>query len=151
MSQNYGRVGIHLFQEVMKLIQTHWDDHTAGLIEGGKLQAGGIAGTIPAGTLPGHHATHETGGTDALVNNLDANARLAVLLDGALIGKRRGVNFVTGAGVTLAVVDDGPDERVNVTITATGGGTAPAVELLVAGDPPQPVTASDGDFVYARR
>ena len=38
------------------------------------------------------------------------------------VGPRQEINFIEGTNVTLTVADDGPNDRVNVTITSSGGG-----------------------------
>ena len=79
------------------------------------------ARTITAGT-------GLTGGGD-----LSANRSLAVsdnsttqrveVAEGAtLIGTRKRINFVEGSNVTITTADDAGNDRVNVTIAATGGG-----------------------------
>ncbi len=69
-----------------------------------------------------HQSTHASGGSDALTGNVDANARVNVRKAGTSVGTRRGINFIDGANATVTVVDDPANERVNVTIAATGGG-----------------------------
>ena len=41
---------------------------------------------------------------------------------GALVGVRTAVNLIQGANVTLTVADDAPNDRVNVTVAASGSG-----------------------------
>jgi hypothetical protein len=45
---------------------------------------------------------------------------------GTLIGVRRTINLIEGTNVTLTVADDVANDRVNVTVAATGGGGSPA-------------------------
>lgn len=40
---------------------------------------------------------------------------------GTLIGRRRTINLIEGSNVTLTVQDDSVNDRVNVTIAASGG------------------------------
>ncbi|MGW8180315.1 MAG: hypothetical protein ACWGQW_16385, partial [bacterium] len=47
--------------------------------------------------------------------------KVQVAYTGALVGTRQEINFITGTNVTLAVADDVGNDRVNVTISATGG------------------------------
>lgn len=57
--------------------------------------------------------------TSALGNN----ARVAVAKNsGATVGTRRQLNLIEGSGITLTEADDGANERVNVTIAASGSG-----------------------------
>ena len=48
--------------------------------------------------------------------------RLVVSLAGSVVGTRRQINFIQGSNITLTVADDSGNDRVNVTIAATGGG-----------------------------
>ena len=92
-----------------------------------------------------HASTHQAGGSDPLEGDLDANARIGVMNAGTLVGTRRRVNFIAGANVTLDIVDDATNEKVDVTVNASGGG-----ELFVtATAPPQSIPAG-GYFVLAR-
>ncbi|MGI8483811.1 MAG: hypothetical protein ACR2OU_06070 [Thermomicrobiales bacterium] len=68
-----------------------------------------------------HESRHQVGEADALVGNLDANARVAINADGAAVGVRRAVNLIAGANVTLMASDDALAEKVDVTIAAVGG------------------------------
>lgn len=73
-----------------------------------------------------HKASHVTTATDAFVAGdlLDATSRLKVSKAGALIGARRQLNLIQGTGVTLTIVDDSANEKVDVTIDAAGGSAA---------------------------
>jgi hypothetical protein len=89
---------------------------------GGALSGSAVSGPIPLASLPAHHTTHETGGSDALTGTLDANARVAVAKNGAApTGTRRTLNLIEGTNVTLTVADNSVSERVDVTIAALGG------------------------------
>jgi hypothetical protein len=76
---------------------------------------------LPTTHLPSHASTHAAGGSDPITGNLDANARVAVQNSGTLVGTRRAINFIAGTNVSLNIADDATNERVNVTINATGG------------------------------
>jgi len=113
--------------------------------------------TIQASDLPSHthtrsqitdfsHAsTHASGGSDALTGNLDANARVNVRQGGTSIGTRRSINFIAGTNVSLNIVDDAVNEKVDVTINAQGGGEL----FATATAPPQTIEAGSY-FVLAR-
>jgi hypothetical protein len=49
-------------------------------------------------------------------------ARTIIRKAGTLIGVRRTINLIEGTNVTLTVADDVANDRVNVTINASGGG-----------------------------
>lgn len=61
--------------------------------------------------------------TTASAVNSDATARVQVALEGSLIGTRRQINFLTGSNITYVVTDDAGNERVDVEISSTGGGS----------------------------
>jgi len=61
--------------------------------------------------------------TTASAVNSDATARVQVALEGTLIGTRRQINFLTGSNITYVVTDDAGNERVDVEISSTGGGS----------------------------
>jgi hypothetical protein len=74
----------------------------------------------PSTFPPSAHAnTHQSGGSDALTGDLDANARVGVMNAGTLVGTRRRVNFIAGTNVSLNAVDDATNEKVDVTINAS--------------------------------
>ncbi len=117
------------------------DDHTQYLKE--KLN-GGLASEIPlhdhssaaeAGQIDhddllnvsadqhhaeDHQARHQTGGADALVGDIDANARVNVRVNsGADVGERRRLNLIDGDAISISAVDDAGGEEVDITINAT--------------------------------
>jgi hypothetical protein len=49
-------------------------------------------------------------------------ARTIIRKAGTLIGVRRTLNLIEGTNVTLTIADDIPNDRVNITIAASGGG-----------------------------
>lgn len=63
---------------------------------------------------------------------LGNNARVAVSRNsGATVGTRRRINFIEGTNVTLTVTDDAGNEEVDVTIAASGGGSASGTTAYV--------------------
>lgn len=58
--------------------------------------------------------------TDA-VNRLRFNNTLTVSVDSTIIGSRAEVNFIAGTNITLSGTDNLADERVDITITSSGG------------------------------
>lgn len=74
-------------------------------------------------TPSAHKLTHEAGGSDPLTGNLDANARIKVLVEDVLVGIRRGINLFPGTGISFTVVDDNVDEEVEIIIESSGGGS----------------------------
>lgn len=54
---------------------------------------------------------------------IDANAKVDVALEGVSIGKRRQINFLTGSNINYNITDDAGNERVDVEISSTGGGS----------------------------
>ncbi|MCS7250802.1 MAG: hypothetical protein NZ608_07815, partial [candidate division WOR-3 bacterium] len=65
-----------------------------------------------------HKESHYVGGDDALEGELNANARVNVQFGGQNIGKRRTINFNSGANVMIDIRDNPENERVNVNISA---------------------------------
>lgn len=66
-------------------------------------------------------------GTHQIVNandaiSINANARVGVALEGAAIGSRRQLNFLTGSNISYTITDDPGNERVDIEISSTGGG-----------------------------
>jgi hypothetical protein len=59
---------------------------------------------------------------DAAGNLVTGVGRLVVSLAGSVVGTRRQINLIQGSNVTLTVADDSGNDRVNVTIAASGGG-----------------------------
>lgn len=50
---------------------------------------------------------------------------------GTLIGTRSAINLIEGTGATLTVTDDAANDRVNVTVSATGGGGGSGAMTLI--------------------
>jgi hypothetical protein len=69
-----------------------------------------------------HANTHVSGGSDPIIGDLDANARVTVKQDGTVVGTRRAINFIAGTNVSLSISDDPTNEEVDITISAVGGG-----------------------------
>lgn len=59
--------------------------------------------------------------TDA-VNRLRFNNTLTLSVDSTIIGARAEVNFIAGTNITLSGTDNLADERVDITISSSGGG-----------------------------
>jgi len=82
-----------------------------------------------------HASSHVSGGSDAITGNLDANARVNVQQGGTSVGTRRSINFIAGTNVSLDVVDDEANEKVDVTINAQNE------PFVTATAPPQVIAA----------
>lgn len=96
---------------------TAWDDMLIGWNY--------VSGKPSTFTPATHQTAHQSGGTDALTGSVDANARVGVGKNGAAVtGTRRKINLVEGTNVTMTVVDDSVNERVNVTVNADLVGVA---------------------------
>ena len=61
-------------------------------------------------------------GTDVIVSANTTNQKINVLSGGTSIGTRKAINFISGSNTTITVVDDGGNDRVNVTVDTSGGG-----------------------------
>jgi hypothetical protein len=69
------------------------------------------------------------GGIIKQAASLDILARVGVKKNGSLVGSRRGINFVEGANITLAISDDVGNEEVDVTITGAAGSGSGGLEV----------------------
>jgi hypothetical protein len=84
-----------------------------------------LALLTPLTTFNTHKSRHVAGAADAFVSNdlLDATARVGIKKNsGAVVGTRRGLNFIEGANITLTITDDGAGEKVNIQIDSSAGG-----------------------------
>jgi hypothetical protein len=61
-----------------------------------------------------------TGVISAITNSVVQ--KIEVYKTGSLIGTRKAINLIEGTNVTLTVADDAGNDRVNITVAATGGG-----------------------------
>lgn len=60
-------------------------------------------------------------GAMSVIDGLISTAqKFGIKAAGVLIGSRRNINFIQGSGATLSVVDDSVNDKVDVTISATG-------------------------------
>ena len=85
---------------------------------GAGLQGGGnLAGDLTLSVVPG-----------------DPTQQVQFLQAGAAVGTRHGVNFISGANVTVAVADNSTAGRVDVTISSTGGGSGMVDPTTTKGD-----------------
>ena len=57
--------------------------------------------------------------------------RTIIRKTGTLIGVRRTLNLIEGTNVTLTIADDSVNDRVNVTIAASGGGGGSSPDLVI--------------------
>lgn len=64
------------------------------------------------------------------VNDNTSEQKVRVYKNGSIIGIRRTLNLIEGSGVTMTVADDGPNDRVNITLSASGGA---AITLTTTG------------------
>lgn len=62
------------------------------------------------------------------------NARIGVRVNAVGGGTtqylRRAVRFLAGSGITLSLADDAGNEEAELTITSTGGGSAPTTQIM---------------------
>lgn len=62
------------------------------------------------------------------------NARVGVRINAVGGGTtqylRRAVRFLAGSGITLSLADDAVNEEAELTITSTGGGSAPTTQVM---------------------
>jgi hypothetical protein len=99
-----------------------------------------------AGTPASHASSHQDGGADEIgvtgLSGLLADAqKIQVSKAGSLVGTRKNVNLVEGSNVTLTVADDAGNDRVNVTVAASGGSS-----LWSPDTPPGSPNTQDDEF-----
>jgi hypothetical protein len=78
-----------------------------------------------AGTGISLSSTGADAGTGDVTFSTPANStnqKVEIMKGGASIGTRKTINLIEGTGVTMTVADDSGNDRVNVTINASGGG-----------------------------
>jgi hypothetical protein len=76
-------------------------------------------------------------------------ARTIIRKAGTLIGVRRTINLIEGTNVTLTIADDSVNDRVNVTIDASGGGGGSSPDLVITKyEPALDQTITDGYSAY---
>ena len=98
-----------------------------------------------------HKSRHVSGGGDSFAGGdlLNATARVAVDKNGVLVGTRRNINFIEGAGTTLTVTDDAGNEEVDVRIAVSGGAAHGAYKYLVYYSAPDYYAEDwEGNIVY---
>ncbi len=69
-------------------------------------------------------ALQSNGTAPVWTSSLDATARHTVKKAGTTIGTRRAINFTEGGNIILTIADDPGNEEVDITVAATGGGSA---------------------------
>ena len=78
-----------------------------------------------------------------------AFVRTIIRKAGTLIGVRRTLNLIEGTNVTLTIADDSVNDRVNVTIAASGGGGGSSPDLVITKYAPAlDQTITDGYSAY---
>lgn len=71
-------------------------------------------------TPTAHATSHESGGSDPITGDLDANARVDVKHNGVSVGLRRSVNFIEGnSSIQMVVTEDSDNEAIDVAISAS--------------------------------
>lgn len=144
-------ISINRASGVISLGQQAW---TANVDGGGHVLSNvTISGMVPA-TRQVIAGSGLSGGGDlsadrtfAVVDDTSIQ-KLRVSQAGTLTGTRREVNFINGTNVTLTLADDGPNNRVNVTIAAAGGGGGGAVDSVFGRT--GVVIATTGDYTAAQ-
>lgn len=80
-------------------------------------------------------------------SNLAASQLTPVVNNGTPVATRRGLNFKPGSNVTITTADDPANNRVDVTIAASGGGGGAADQLDANGTTLDVNAISDGQFL----
>ena len=104
------------------------DNSTDITISGGGGDASTLQGQNGAYYLA--RANHTGTQLSSTISDLsNQNTRVAVDIDAVAIGTRRKINFIEGTNVTLSATDNSGAERIDLTISATGGGGGDASTL----------------------
>lgn len=64
-----------------------------------------------------------------VIDNSSTQKVLVNKAGGTAVGPRHEINFVEGSGMTITVADDGPNDRVNVTLASSGGGGGGSLDI----------------------
>ena len=64
-----------------------------------------------------------------VIDNSSTQKVLVNKAGGTAVGPRHEINFVEGSGMTITVADDGPNDRVNVTLASSGGGGGGSLDV----------------------
>jgi hypothetical protein len=115
--------------------------------------------TVAAGAVPSSRLVAAgygmTGGGDLSVDRtlavLDDSSiqRVRISKAGGVVGVRRELNLIEGSNVSIAVADDIPNNRVNVTIASTGSGGSGGAVASVFGRTGA-VLAQAGDYTVSQ-
>jgi len=96
---------------------------------------GAVAATRTISTSTGLSGGGNLGGNLTLAVVPDTtNQQVQVQSTGSIIGTRRAINFVSGANVSISVIDSAIDNRVNVTVSSTGGSGGMVDPTTTVGD-----------------
>lgn len=86
-------------------------------------------------TPTAHKTSHESGGSDALTGDLDANARVAIRKNSTgSTFKRRRLNLIEGTAISFTVADDATDEEVDITVALSDAELQAIAGLTSAAD-----------------
>jgi len=66
-----------------------------------------------------------------VLNDLLLSSDLKVQKNGVFVGERQSLNFIEGANVSITGFDDSVNDRVDITIAATGSGDDPFPKILM--------------------
>jgi hypothetical protein len=133
---------------------------------GGLVVAAGVVGLADTAVAPGTYTKttvdqkgRVTSGASLVAGDLPAHTHVATDIvsgslpftiqnSGAAVGTRRALNLIQGSNVTLTIVDDGGNDRVNVTVAAASGGSN---HNLLSATHPDTVAAAPvlGDLIAA--
>lgn len=89
-------------------------------VNGGTLFASSGSSWSQIAASVTHHVSHQSGGIDAIIGSLDANARVGILNNALAVGTRRSINLISGTNIAVQAVDNSGTESVDVTVAITG-------------------------------
>jgi hypothetical protein len=97
------------------------------------------AGTINAVTITSHSSRHQDGGADEIsvagLSGLLADAQKVSVKknSGTNVGTRPNLNFIESTGISITIADDNPNNEIDITIAATGGGAGGTGDVIGPG------------------
>lgn len=113
-----------------------------------------MAWTVPRTWIVGETVAAAQLNTHLRDELLDLDSRVTaagarpLLKNGALVATRRGLNLIEGTGMTISVVDDGVNDRANVTLTAAVAGVPSGIVLpYIGASAPSGFLVLDGSAV----
>jgi len=98
-----------------------WDADTTAWIDKTAIISGDAISFVDSASINFTYDPETGNLTGAVIDN-SSTQKVQLLNNGTLIGTRKSVNLIPGTNVTMTIADDVANDRVNVTVNASGGG-----------------------------